>query len=157
MAGLLLAVMTLSCAKTEDKGQEQQLSVRSAPGSLVGDQDPRTAIEVDAATRAAVMTEMRTMLKGVQGIVIGAVNRDTAAIRAAALKAGMKAASETDPVIQTQLGGDFIQLGMRTHASFDILAADVAKGNQDVMLRRLAVIMGNCVGCHEQWRLTVKQ
>lgn len=119
--------------------------------------DKRTAIEVDEATRAAVMTEMRTMLKGVQGIVIGAVNRDTATIRAAALKAGMKAATETRPEVQEQLHGDFVQMGMRTHASFDILAADVAQGNQDVMLRRLATIMGNCVGCHEQWRLTVKQ
>jgi cytochrome c556 len=119
--------------------------------------DMRTPIEVDAATRAAVMAEMRTMLKGVQGIVIGAVNRDTAAIRSAALTAGMKAASETDPAIQSQLGGDFIQMGMRTHAAFDILAADVAKGNQDAMLRRLATIMGNCVGCHEQWRLAVRE
>jgi hypothetical protein len=103
------------------------------------------------------MTEMRTMLKGVQGIVIGAANQDTAAIRAAALKAGMGAASEKDAAISAQLGGDFVQLGMRTHAAFDILAADVAKGNHVAMLKRLAVIMGNCVGCHEQWRLTVKQ
>jgi cytochrome c556 len=149
-------MMTLSCAPADEKSDTTQLSVRAAPGALP-EADQRTAIEVDAETRAAVLTEMRTMLKGVQGIVIAAANRDTAGIRAAALKAGMKAASETDPVIQQQLGGDFAQLGMKTHAAFDILAADVAVGNQDVMLRRLATIMGNCVGCHEQWRLVVRQ
>lgn len=154
--GFLLGVMTLSCARTDEKPEKQQVSVRSSPGSLA-DVDRRTAIEVDAATRAAVLTEMRTMLKGVQAIVIGAVNQDTAAIRAAALKAGMRAASETNPAIQEQLRGDFVQIGMRTHAAFDILAADVAQGNQTVMLRRLATIMGNCVGCHEQWRLVVRQ
>ncbi len=161
VVGLLLGVVALSCA-TEDKANDTQLRVRSANGVIgdtgaVADVDKRTAIEVDAATRVAVLAEMRTMLKGVQGIVIGAANRDTATIRAAALRAGMRAASETNPAIQEQLGGDFVQMGMRTHAAFDILAADVAQGNQDVILRRLATIMGNCVGCHEQWRLTVRQ
>lgn len=158
--GLLLGVVAISCGRTDDKAGQTQLTVRSAPGSIdqgaTADADKRTGIAVDAATRVAVLTEMRTMLKGVQGIVIGAANRDTAMIRASALKAGMRAASETNPAIQEQLRGDFVQMGMRTHAAFDILAADVAQGNQDMILRRLATIMGNCVGCHEQWRLTVR-
>lgn len=152
--GLFLSGMALACAKTDDKANTP-VSVRPQPAAIA-DADQRTAIEVDAATRVAVLTEMRTMLKGIQGIVIGAVNRDTATIRAAATKAGMQAASETNPAVQEQLPGEFVLIGMRTHAAFDILAADVAHGNQDVMLRRLATIMGNCVGCHEQWRLTVR-
>jgi cytochrome c556 len=160
--GLLLGAVAMSCGRTDDKASQTQLTVRSAPGAIAdqgatADADKRTAITVDAATRVVVLTEMRTMLKGVQGIVIGAANRDTALIRASALKAGMRAASETNPAIQEQLRGDFVQMGMRTHAAFDILAADVAQGNQDMILRRLATIMGNCVGCHEQWRLTVSK
>lgn len=154
-AAFLIGVITLSCARTDEKTDRTELTVRATPGAIA-DADKRTAIEVDAVTRAAVLTEMRTMLKAVQGIVAGAANKDTAAIRAAALKGGMQAASETNPVVQEQLKGEFVLLGMRTHAAFDILAGDVLQGNQDMILRRLATIMGNCIGCHEQWRLTVR-
>lgn len=168
VVGFLLGIVAVSCRPTDDNIDQSQRSVRSAAGALaeaaaqttpgsVTDVDKRTEIAVDAATRVAVLTEMRTMLKGVQAIVLGAANRDTATIRAAALRAGMRAASETNLAIQGQLGGDFVQMGMRTHAEFDILAADVAQGNQDMILRRLATIMGNCVGCHEQWRLTIRK
>ena len=119
--------------------------------------DERTAIAVDAATRQAVLTEMRTMLTAVQGIVGGVAAWDTAAIRAAARLAGVSAASEANPEFEAQLGHEFVQLGMRTHTSFDSLAAEVtATRNRDVVLRRLATVMGNCVGCHNQWRLVVQ-
>jgi cytochrome c556 len=154
VVGFFVGAMTLSCQRPDEKS-DTQLVARAEPGAIA-EADKRTAIEVSGETRAAVMTEMRTMLKAVQGIVAGAAKKDTAAIRAAAIKGGMQAASETDPIIQEQLQGDFVQLGMRTHAAFDILAADVVQGNQDVILQRLATIMGNCVGCHEQWRLTVR-
>lgn len=154
--GLILGALTLSCRNTDAKTDEAALAVRSATDTVVGDADRRTALEVDAATRAIVLAEMRTMLKAVQGIVAGAAKGDTAVIRAAALKGGMKAASETNPAVQQQLPGEFLLIGMRTHSAFDILAADVVQG-KDVMLQRLATIMGNCVGCHEQWRLTVRQ
>ena len=155
VVGLLVGAMSLSCERTNGKSDQTQLAVRALPDTIT-DADKRTALEVDAATRVAVLTEMRTMLKAVQGIVAGAATGDTATIRAAALKGGMKAASETNPVVQQQLPGDFLLIGMRTHAAFDILAADVVQG-KDVILQRLATIMGNCVGCHEQWRLTVRQ
>lgn len=120
-------------------------------------EDDRTAITVDATTRQAVLTEMRTMLTAVQGIVGGVAAWDTAAIRAAAHSGGMAAASEAAPEVEAQLGHDFVQLGLRTHLSFDSLAAEVASTkDRDVVLRRLATVMGNCVGCHTQWRLVVK-
>jgi hypothetical protein len=156
VVALLLGIVLLGCAKADENRGQAQLTVRAASGAL-SQADQRTALVVDDETRVAVLTEMRTMLKAVQGIVAAAANADTAGIRSAALRGGMKAASENNPIVAQQLGGDFVQLGMRTHASFDILAADVARGNEDVMLRRLAVIMGNCVGCHEKWRLTLQQ
>lgn len=119
--------------------------------------DDRAAITVEATTRQAVLNEMRTMLKAVQGIVHGVAAWDTAAIRAAAHSAGVAAASEAEPAVEAQLGHEFVQLGMSTHLSFDSLAADVARTkDRDVVLRRLATVMGNCVGCHNQWRLVVK-
>lgn len=153
MAGVL--ALSMSCAKGSEpaKAAEQP----SAPAESGGVTDARTEIRVSASTRLAVLTEMRTMLKAVQGIVAGVANKDVAAMQAAATSAGMTAASEADASVQQQLGPDFVQLGMRTHATFDSLATELAQGkSQAVVLRRLATVMGNCVGCHEQWRLTVQ-
>jgi hypothetical protein len=78
-------------------------------------------------------------------------------MRASAASAGMAAASEAGENVAAQLGADFVQLGMRTHVSFDSLAADVTQGKSgEAVLRRLAAVMGNCVGCHNQFRLVVQ-
>jgi len=154
--GLLIGA-TL-CAGCNPPGDDQR--VQPTVGAAKGDEaalDDRTPIHVDAATRFAVLTEMRTMLNAVQGIVGGAASGDTAAMRASAATAGMAVASESGEHVAAQLGADFVQLGMRTHTGFDSLAADVAQGqNREVVLRRLATIMGNCVGCHNQFRLVVQ-
>jgi cytochrome c556 len=117
--------------------------------------DESTPITVDAATRQAVQLEMRTMLRAVQGIVVGVASWDTVAIRVSASSAGLAAASEAEPDVQAQLGSDFVQVGMRTHLTFDSLAHDVGK-SRDAVLMRLATVMGNCVGCHDKWRLVVQ-
>lgn len=155
--GVLLAAMIGACAKS---GDETAIATERGVGALRGDtteMDKRVQIEVSSATRFAVLTEMRTMLRAVQGIVAAASNQDTAEVRKAAATAGIAAASETDPTAQRELGSDFVMLGMRTHASFDSLAADVSTTkDQAVVLRRMAGVMGNCVGCHEQFRLVVR-
>lgn len=154
---LIAATLCAGCAPTGDEtGQEAQPGVSAARGDVAAIDD-RTPIRVDAATRFAVLTEMRTMLNAVQGIVGGAAQGDTAAMRRAATSAGVAAASEAGEDVAAQLGADFVQLGMRTHASFDSLATDVAQGkSRDAVLSRLATVMGNCVGCHNQFRLTVQ-
>lgn len=160
-SGQILSVITVlvfiaNCGREEQRPDEN--TVRSTEPSLKAvPTDDRTAITVDAATRQAVLAEMRTMLTAVQGIVGGVATWDTAAIRIAAHSAGVAAASEADPAVEAQLGHDFVQLGMRTHMTFDSLATDVAQTrDRDVVLRRLAAVMGNCVGCHTQWRLVVQ-
>ena len=151
LAGCL--VMTACARRAEDSAQR----ARAVSGGETAELDARRAITVDASTRLAVLTEMRQMLKAVQGIVGGAASGDTAAIRAAASSAGTRAASEASAAVQQQLGADFVQLGMRTHMAFDSLADGLGRGTTaPAVLGRLATIMGNCVGCHEQWRLTVR-
>lgn len=154
---LIAATLCAGCAPT---GDESSQGAPATVGAARGDTaalDDRTPIQVDDATRFAVLTEMRTMLNAVQGIVGGAAQGDTAAMRAAAMSAGVAAASEAGEAVAAQLGADFVQLGMRTHVSFDSLATDVAQAkSRDAVLSRLATVMGNCVGCHNQYRLTVR-
>lgn len=153
---ILVLPVVFGCGPGEQRPDEN--TVRSTEPSVKGvPTDERTAITVDAATRQAVLSEMRTMLTAVQGIVGGAAAWDTAAIRTAAHSAGVAAASEANPEVEAQLGHDFVQLGMRTHMSFDSLATDVSRTtDRETVLRRLAAVMGNCVGCHNQWRLVVQ-
>ena len=157
--GLLIAA-TLCAGGCKGTGDETSQAAQSTVGAARGDVaalDDRVPVLVDAGTRFAVLTEMRTMLNAVQGIVGGAALGDTAAMRKAAISAGIASASEAGEHVAAQLGPDFVQLGMRTHASFDSLATDVAQGkSREVVLTRLATVMGNCVGCHNQFRLTVQ-
>lgn len=155
---MLLALLILSSPGCQPAARPDERSVRSTEAGWKGEvTDDRTAITVDAATRQAVLTEMRTMLAAVQGVVGGAAAWDTAAMRTAARSGGVAAASEANPEVEAQLGHDFVQLGMRTHVTFDSLAEDIGYGsNREVVLKRLATVMGNCVGCHNQWRLVVQ-
>src|SRR5688572_3650060 len=154
--GLLVAA-TL-CAGCTPPGEEHEgTATVAAARSHEEAIDDRTPIHVDDAGRFALLAEMRTMLNAVQGIVGGAASGDTAAMRASAAMAGTALASESGHHMAAQLGEDFVQLGMRTHTGFDSLAADVAQGkSREFVLRRLANIMGNCVGCHNQYRLVVE-
>jgi cytochrome c556 len=155
---LWLSILVIAGCRQDAPGAEQNTLKNIEPSVKALPVDERTAINVDAATRQAVLVEMRTMLAAVQGIVGGVAAWDTAAIRSAAHSGGVAAASEADPAVEAQLGHEFVQLGMRTHMAFDSLAIDAARTkDRDVVLRRLAAVMGNCVGCHTQWRLVVRE
>ena len=151
----IVSMALVSCDRSTDRPAETV--VKSTDAAWQGiPVDESTPITVDAATRQAVVMEMRTMLRAVQGIVAGVATWDTVAIRNAATSAGLAAASEAEPDVQAQLGTDFVQVGMRTHLSFDSLAQDVGKSREAVLMR-LATVMGNCVGCHDKWRLVVQR
>ena len=154
---LLVASALSGCAPAGDeKGQAAQPTIAAAHGDVAAIDD-REPIQVDAATRFAVLQEMRTMLNAVQGIVGGAARGDTAAMRTWARAAGIMAASEAGENVAAQLGTQFVQLGMITHATFDSLAIDVTVGkSREAVLTRLSTVMGNCVGCHNRFRLVVQ-
>ena len=154
---LLVAAALTGCAPADDEtGQGAQPTIAASHGDIAAIDD-REPIQVDAATRFAVLQEMRTMLNAVQGIVGGAAANDTAAMRTWARAAGIKAASEAGENVAAQLGAQFVQLGMMTHATFDSLAIDVAQGkSREAVLRRLSTVMGNCVCCHNRFRLVVQ-
>ena len=154
---LLVAAALSACAPAGDESRQAAQPTISAAHGDVAAIDDRVPIQVDAATRFAVLKEMRTMLNAVQGIVGGAARGDTAAMRASATSAGFMAASEAGENVAAQLGAQFVQLGMLTHATFDSLAIDVAQGKSaEAVLRRLSTVMGNCVGCHNRFRFVVQ-
>jgi cytochrome c556 len=115
--------------------------------------DARTAVPLDAAQRQAVVVEMRTLLGSVDGVVRGLNAGDTAAIKAAALRAGSVDAA--DAALERILPADWMRLAIATHTGFDSLAAAAtARGAmRETVLARLAAITPQCVSCHALYRL----
>jgi hypothetical protein len=157
MAFCVLAVAgQTGCVAADNQTEDTTQPTITASRGDVAAIDEREAIVVDAAARFSVLSEMRAMLIAVQGIVGGAGRGDTAAMRTMASSVGLAAATEANETVAAQLGPAFVQLGMLTHANFDSLAVDIARGKRrDAVLNRLATVMGNCVGCHSKYRLVV--
>ncbi len=126
------------------------------PGQPTASRDTRTGIMVPVEARDAVMAEMRTMLRSVNGVLIAQVNGDTAGVRQAALPSGTAAAA--DPALERLLPEAWLSLAMSTHGQFDELAQGASRPRGlDSTTVRLARVTGNCVACHAAYRLEVRQ
>lgn len=131
------------------------LTVPACRTKAVQSSDTRTAVVVPVEARDAILTEMRTMLGSMNGILSAVVNGDTASIRSAAVAAGTAMAA--DPTLEKILPEQFLRMGMNTHQQFDSLAAAiVGPAARDAAIARLARLTGNCVSCHALYRLEVK-
>jgi cytochrome c556 len=115
--------------------------------------DTRTAVQLTAEQRNAVLTEMRTMLGSVSGVLGAAARNDSASIRGAAHASGTAAAA--DPVLEKLLPEAWVQMAEQTHSGFDSLATAGAKG-RDTAVARLGKVTTNCVSCHAMYRLAVR-
>ncbi len=118
-----------------------------------GSTDSRAAVPLTAEQRDAVLTEMRTLLGSVNGVLAAEARSDSAGVRAAASASGSAAAA--DPALENLLPAAWLQLAMQTHAGFDSLAAAAGRGRDPVLIR-LGGITGRCVTCHAMYRLGVR-
>ncbi len=115
--------------------------------------DTRTVVRLTAEQRNMVLTEMRTMLGSVDGVLGAAARSDSAGVRAAALASGMAAAA--DPAIEKLLPAPWLALAGETHGGFDSLAARAGKG-RDTVLVRIGRITTSCVGCHAMYQIVAQ-
>lgn len=136
--------------------QREARPVQESVGELMAPADDRTVIMLPAAGRAMILGEMRVMLGALSQFLTGAATGDTAAMRAAASTAGLKAAVDVNPAVSALLPKEFLEIGEGTHAAFDSLAALVSQGaSRDELLGRLSGIVGRCVSCHSAYQLQV--
>jgi hypothetical protein len=119
----------------------------------------RRTIVLTSAERDLVLTEMRHMLKAVNGIVDALAVGDMPRAAQAASSAGMGMAADVNPLLLLKVPLDFKQLGLGTHTQFDQLAAAINQGGmtQTAALQRLSAITSRCVACHETNRLGIGQ
>lgn len=118
--------------------------------------DGRTAIHMSAEERDLVLTEMRTMLTSVQGIITGLSKEDLEMVRASAHKSGNAIAVEVPPTLMAKLPLEFKTMGMGVHRGFDEMSVAVEqKETTDMILSRLGDQLNSCVACHSAYKLEV--
>lgn len=123
-------------------------------GQTTKGSDGRTTIHMSHEERDMVLTEMRTMLTSVQGIVTGLSNEDLEMVRESAKRSGNAIAVEVPPTLMAKLPLEFKTMGMGVHRGFDEMSVAVEqKETTDMILTRLGTQLNSCIACHSTYRL----
>lgn len=114
--------------------------------------DTRQRVPLTPAERDAIRREMRTMLRSLNLILHGLVDRNAEAVEQAARTSGKALA--LDSQLQKKLPPRYLELERAAHRRFDQVG-DTGKGGSirgDAMVV-LAGLTGYCVVCHEAFRV----
>jgi hypothetical protein len=120
--------------------------------------DGRQAIVLTESEKNLVLTEMRTMLVSVQGVVDGITKQDMKRVAAAARQSGAAAAHAVPPSLMAKLPLQFKQLGNAAHQGFDEIVVGAESGEpEELLLVRLGERLNNCIACHATFRLEAEK
>ena len=130
------------------------ISIGSARGA---DTDPRIPVALTAPEKAFVLDQMRLFVKSVEQIVTGLATGDKAmAVEAASVRGAVRfrADGALFPTLNDKFPDKWKQLGQPMRKGFDELSKALAEGEDPTRaLARLGALMGNCVACHESYRI----
>lgn len=122
--------------------------------------DGRTEILLAPAERDQILTEMRLLLKAVDGVVrgLGDAQPDRKSMESAARSAGMEMASDVEPALMAKLPLPFKQLGMSIHKDMDGLADAIMQNETpQQLLKRLSSMTARCTACHDMYRFSANR
>jgi mono/diheme cytochrome c family protein len=123
-------------------------------GSVAPSPDGRTAIVLSEAERDLVLSEMRSFLVAVQGIVSATASDDFERVAEHARSVGMAAQTGVPAKLIGKLPLAFKELGFATHDGFDRLALDAQQVRDTAAVQpALAELLQKCVACHASYRL----
>jgi cytochrome c556 len=114
--------------------------------------DNRIDLGLTAEERTEFLTEMRTMLASIQGILQGIGENDRERIAEAARRSGNRMARATPDAVRAKLPQAFRDLGGPTHMLFEELAVRAETDDMDSLASAAAVIMNQCLACHAMFR-----
>lgn len=123
-------------------------------GNTVSGTDNRTAVVLGAGERTLILSEMRGLLSGTQGILEGINHNDAKQVALAARAVGMASAADVNPVLMAKLPLPFKQLGMSVHRDMDDLAQAAENGKPAAELQTMLTgTLSKCVACHAAWQI----
>lgn len=124
-------------------------------GITVSGTDNRTAVVLGVSERDKVLSEMRKLLAGIQGVVDGISRNDMQQVASAARAVGLSSAEDVNPALIAKLPMPFKQLGMGTHRDMDEISKAAESGKPaPELLAMLSGALAKCVSCHAAWQLT---
>ena len=114
--------------------------------------DTRQRLTLPRTQRNEILAEMRQMLGSLRGILYGLEANDMRTVEGAARPSGMEALASSR--LSKELPERFLKFRLQTHKGFDSLA-DKAKagGTREDIIKELAALSNNCVGCHGAYRV----
>lgn len=117
-------------------------------------EDGRVSIILKPNEKSFVLTEMRMLLEGVQGIIAGLSSGDLKQVAEEARRIGMASAVDVNPNLMMKLPVSFKQQGMELHKQFDQFAELAESGaSAETLLAKLSEQLSSCVACHRIYRL----
>lgn len=120
------------------------------------DIDKRTSVNLTSSEKNMVLTEMRQLLKGVQGIIKAVSEDNIKEVIIHARSNGMVMATEADhnPGLVARLPMNFKKLGFGVHNKFDDLADRAESMTGQEILKETSSIMNSCVACHATYKIS---
>ena len=123
-------------------------------GHTTAGTDNRTAVVLASGERGLILSEMRNLLSGVQGILDALNHNDMKRVASAARAVGVASAADVNPALMSKLPLPFKQLGMSVHHDMDDLAQAAESGKPAAELQTMLTnTLTKCVACHSAWQL----
>ena len=134
--------------------------VLGLPGSTSAQapaKDERRTVGLTEPTLVYVLTEMRSLMDALQGVMEAAGKGDWDKAAAAADKSGMKAAKVTPKEVTAELPDEIRQMSRQMRLAFDAVA-ETATGKREAaaVSVKVAETMTFCNTCHQGYRFTQK-
>ena len=119
--------------------------------------DTRVSIVVSQSNRDFVMHEMRTFVEALQQINLGIEQNNPALIAKVARASGGSVADHAPAGLLASVPIEFKTLGFDTHGKFDQIAESAEKNFDPKQTHsQVTELLGNCVACHNMFRMDVK-
>lgn len=140
---LVLALTFVGLATSETVAGDQRVAATV---------DSRQRITLPANGRVQILAEMRGMLESVRAVLFALSSHDMPAVERAARASAVDATANPD--LDRVLPEGFLRFRLQTHQAFQALADHAhANGPEVEVIKELATITNNCVGCHGAFRV----
>ena len=117
-------------------------------------EDTRAPVELNETEHEFVLVEMRGFVESLRGVMNGLAADDMKMVSEAAKQSGKATANNAPRTLGKKFPRAFASLGGATHQLWDELAAEAEDmGDKRELLKKLGVLLNNCVTCHAGYRL----
>ncbi|MCK5829924.1 MAG: cytochrome c [Methylococcales bacterium] len=118
--------------------------------------DQRQVLSLNKAQQTYVLTEMRSLLKGIETIVSALVADDLEKVTRHARPLGMAMKETPENKLHGILPKAFMMQGKAIHMAFDSIADDAERiKDPKHTLKQISETLQKCQGCHDNYRIKV--